>query len=494
MATNIQVLNTFKSYIGEGGSRAWKYCGMSGGAWCDAEVSTVFHNAGADSLWFGKQTYCPTTIKLCDANMAMIPPYLSMGGEVIFFDWQPNGVPDHIGMVVNKIDTDTISTIEGNTGSPARVRYKTRPVKYVLGVYRPLYKPTEADKKAELTCDGDFGWQSIYALQRALKISADGILGKDTVKALQKKAGVSADGAWGKGTSKAVQKMVGTTADGAFGKNSVIALQKWINAQNGSTPTPTPEPTPSKKGYDGTFPDVNVTYSVPKGQLIADKANEIAWSTNTSKADYKGGDSTSAFKVALNKAYPAKERAKWGKAPRLGASCDVAVGTTVRASGVDTSYPRGLDGQKKHLPKSIFKKTKVTKVADLKNGDIFYYSKGTHTAIYSGGKTKEAGLEHYYMKTMSSASDRLKKSGYYVWRATGTAIKTREWLQKGDKNDNVRYLQNFLNWYGNYELKIDGEFGNGTEAAVKDFESREGLTVDGQFGKSCLARAKEIKK
>lgn len=246
------------------------------------------------------------------------------------------------------------------------------------------------------------------------------------------------------------------------------------------------------KSYDGTFPNIEVAYTVPKGQLIADKADEIAWTTDTSKANYKGGDSTSAFKKAIEKAYP--NRSSWGIAPRKGASCDVAVGTTVRASGVDSTYPRGLDEQKKHLPKSIFKKTKVSKVADLKAGDIFYYTKGTHTAIYSGGKTKEAGYEHYYMKTLSKAYDRLEKSGFYVWRASGTASKTRAYLKKGDKGDNIRYLQNFLNWYGNYGLDADGDFGAKTETAVKDFQSKEKLTVDGLFGKGCLAKAKEVKK
>ena len=156
--------------------------------------------------------------------------YLAMPSDIIFFDWQPNGNPDHIGFVRGRVSTATINTIEGNTGSPSRVREKSRPAKYVIGIFRPHFKGSYNISKP-LTVDGQFDYSSVAMLQKALGLKVDGILGKDTVKALQKKAGVTPDGAWGKNTSKAVQKMVGTTADGQFGINSVKALQKWINKQ-----------------------------------------------------------------------------------------------------------------------------------------------------------------------------------------------------------------------------------------------------------------------
>ena len=149
--------------------------------------------------------------------------------DIIYFDWERNGNPNHIGFVRATKDTASIYTIEGNT-SGGKVAQKTRAGKYVQAVYRPHFVPTGL-KKQKLTVDGSFQYQSIYMLQIALGIKADGIMGIGTVKALQKKAGCSADGQWGTGTSKAVQKMVGTKADGAFGVASVKALQKWINAK-----------------------------------------------------------------------------------------------------------------------------------------------------------------------------------------------------------------------------------------------------------------------
>lgn len=58
----------------------------------------------------------------------------------------------------------------------------------------------------------------------------------------------------------------------------------------------------------------------------------------------------------------------------------------------------------------------------------------------------------------------------------------------------VERLQRFLNWYGNYGLVIDGEFGKKTENAVINFQSKvfphDPREWDGQFGAKSLAKAK----
>jgi len=54
-------------------------------------------------------------------------------------------------------------------------------------------------------------------------------------------------------------------------------------------------------------------------------------------------------------------------------------------------------------------------------------------------------------------------------------------LKKGIKNDSVMYLQNTLNKKG-YELATDGDFGPKTDIAVKDYQAKNGLVVDGIVG------------
>lgn len=67
-------------------------------------------------------------------------------------------------------------------------------------------------------------------------------------------------------------------------------------------------------------------------------------------------------------------------------------------------------------------------------------------------------------------------------------------LKKGHKGIQVKRLQRFLNWYGNYKLKIDGKFGPLTLKAVKKFQKDNNLKVDGKFGNASLKKAKTIKK
>lgn len=54
-------------------------------------------------------------------------------------------------------------------------------------------------------------------------------------------------------------------------------------------------------------------------------------------------------------------------------------------------------------------------------------------------------------------------------------------LQRGDKGDNVKRLQDLLIKDG-AKLTADGNFGRGTEAAVRDLQKRKGLKADGVVG------------
>lgn len=71
----------------------------------------------------------------------------------------------------------------------------------------------------------------------------------------------------------------------------------------------------------------------------------------------------------------------------------------------------------------------------------------------------------------------------------------RGWFTSGDKGEEVKKLQRFLNWYGDYGLAVDGEVGRKTMDAVRYYEGREKIKpVDGLFGKNCLERAKAVKR
>lgn len=59
-------------------------------------------------------------------------------------------------------------------------------------------------------------------------------------------------------------------------------------------------------------------------------------------------------------------------------------------------------------------------------------------------------------------------------------------LQRGDKSEEVNGLQQALRDAG-YDIVVDGIFGPGTERAVRDFQKRQGLVVDGRVGEKTLS-------
>lgn len=164
---------------------------------------------------------------------------------------------------------------------------------------------------------------------------------------------------------------------------------------------------------------------ISKGQKIYDMAMKCSWRTGTpkSKCGYPQGKRRKAYKAALKKAYG--ERKGWGKQTKAGASCDVFVGTVVRASGVDKKFPRGRDEQLPYLKKSKKWKRVSIKKSKLKKGDIIeqgYKWGGSHIMIYMGGNIianahyngKTYPVREKYSKVVKSKS---KCKYYHVYRA-----------------------------------------------------------------------------
>lgn len=87
-----------------------------------------------------------------------------------------------------------------------------------------------------------------------------------------------------------------------------------------------------------------------------------------------------------------------------------------------------------------------------------------------------------------------KKAKKKKYTGTFPTLPSRRFFQNGDEGEQVKLLQKFLNWYGNYGLSVDGIYGDKTVSAVRDFQTKEKLTVDGYFGQRSLERAKTVKK
>lgn len=93
-----------------------------------------------------------------------------------------------------------------------------------------------------------------------------------------------------------------------------------------------------------------------------------------------------------------------------------------------------------------------------------------------------------------STSSKEKETVKKVYSGVFPKLPTRGYFKVGDNSTQVKNLQKFLNWFGNYKLVIDGNIGEKTITAIKKFQKANNLKVDGLFGKKSLAKAKIIKK
>lgn len=167
----------------------------------------------------------------------------------------------------------------------------------------------------------------------------------------------------------------------------------------------------------------NNAISSKAAKLVA-KAKELAWPKGTEKSKYawKGGKPTDAFKKALNAVYPS--RSSWGTAAKAGCSCDVFVGTCVRAT-LDGNFPRGFRDQFKYESKVFEKHTykNVTPYSVSKDGDIVGYYKDAkrehcHIVIRGNGMIYEAQHEMTYGHVNTSLSKlKTKMPEVVVFRA-----------------------------------------------------------------------------
>ena len=135
-------------------------------------------------------------------------------------------------------------------------------------------------------------------------------------------------------------------------------------------------------------------------------------------------------------------------------------------------------------------------------GDYWFYIKD------SGGRYKDGKRDGWF-----SYKQHLKGDVRNVWictsykyapkptptptpsrKGTYTGVIPNPTIKKGSKGSGVGNLQKFLNWYGNYGLKVDNICGNATANAIGKFQAKEGLKADKIYGKLSWGKAKAYKK
>lgn len=205
------------------------YYGTSGVPFCAMFASWCLTDDDGNSVIPGGDfAYVPYGINAARAAGQLVDPSNAAPGDLICFDWDGDGVADHVGLVEANYGA-WVQTIEGNTSSGAAgsqsngggVYRRSRDWDSVCAVIRPHYG--DAATAA--------GYTDITGIQRAIGAETDNVLGPDTTRRVY---AVVAASSWGGRQFpfgvEYVQSVVGTEADGIWGDASDEAHDRVVGA------------------------------------------------------------------------------------------------------------------------------------------------------------------------------------------------------------------------------------------------------------------------
>lgn len=110
------------SQIGnQGGTPYWSWYGYKERVeWCACFVSWVAYQSGDLDITIPKFAAVVDGVKWYkDNGKWQERNYIPKSGDIIFFDWEQDGTPDHVG-IVEKVEDSIIYTIEGNSNDQCR--------------------------------------------------------------------------------------------------------------------------------------------------------------------------------------------------------------------------------------------------------------------------------------------------------------------------------------------------------------------------------------
>ena len=131
-------------------------------------------------------------------------------------------------------------------------------------------------------------------------------------------------------------------------------------------------------------------------------------------------------------------------------------------------------------------------VCVLREGDkvTINDSTGSWYKVSSGSKTGYVYKKYIKVSDSSgsSSSGGSKKSGSDSKKSSNSSGSSNGTCEPGDSGTAVRNVQKRLKKLGYYTGSIDGDYGNGTRNAVKNFQKRNGLTANGRVNSKTLSK------
>ncbi len=338
---------------------------------------------------------------------------------------------------------------------------------------------------------GFTGSDAVRAVQKRLKElgfykgSADGDFGpatEEAVKAFQKANGLTADGKVGE---KTLAKMNGTSAVSAKQANATAAPK--ATAKNNPKVTNTPRPTATPDLSKDVYLELNTKGK--KVETLQRRLIELGWleGSVTGRYDETTEAAVSAFQKKAKlwvdgKAGPDTLKKLYSSSAPRGSNPIASKRETLELGSEGSEVKRMQQKLKdlNYLSGSVDGKfgvaTEAAVIAFQKNNNLTADGKaGTATLnkLYSGTAKKSSGTQ------INLSSDDGHTSGRDTSGISSTGYIT---LEDGSSGEQVRTLQKRLKDLGYYTGSVDGNYGDGTKAAVIAFQQRNNLKADGKAG------------
>ncbi len=300
------------------------------------------------------------------------------------------------------------------------------------------------------------------------------------------------DGDFGTTTYKAVkafQQTVGLDDDGKAGEKTLKKLESYFDKDGNALSGPIVTQKPST--------DENIKYDVPtrtlrKGmsgldvQYTQNRLKELKYYTGA--VDGQFGSGMYAAVKAFQERNSLKADGVIGSGTRkvLFAAGAIAADEIIPEPETHRTLRLGMEGNDVSALQRRLKELGYYSMAV--DGQ---YGKGTVAAVKAFQGRNNLKVDGVCGEDTAKLiySDKAIDAGSSVTvppAVSDTAAPTRT-LRKGDTGNDVKSVQNRLKALGYYTAKVDGIFGSGMYSAVRMFQARNSLTVDGVVGSKTVA-------
>ena len=304
------------------------------------------------------------------------------------------------------------------------------------------------------------------------------------------------DGKFGSGSVKALkefQETNGLEADGVAGQSTYNVLFSVTALKVGTTPTPTPSPTPKPTATPSPTPtptpltedNVVLIKLGVTGDAVSSLQTRL---TQLGYYDANVDGTCKADDVAAIKAFQEKNGLKVDGVAGYDTQSKMYSVTAVMYSGaiaggtVDTytTLRKGATGAE-----VISLQTRLIELGYLSGAADGKYGVATAEAVTLFQKNN--GLLRDGIAGKDTQTKLYSATAVKAETATATPAPTSSLIMQGDSNDSVRELQARLIQLGYLTGSADGKFGVQTFEALKAFQRKNGLKVDGIAGANTLS-------